>query len=73
MGGHINNAGYPDGRKSIRHYHPGDDTLAVTSNMAWPRWYPTVTLLPNRQIMVYGGTPGVGAGSPINKIYEVWY
>ena len=72
MGGHVANAGYPDGRRSIRVFTDGDPGLGVASNMTWPRWYATVTLLPNKKILAYGGTQGAGAGTPVNPYYEVW-
>lgn len=72
MGGHVANAGFPDGRWSIRTFADGDSGLSLISNMTYPRWYATVTLLPNSKIMVMGGTQGVGAGTPVNPYYEIW-
>jgi hypothetical protein len=40
--------------------------------MRFPRWYATVTLLPNQQILIMGGTQGVGAGTAVNPMYEIW-
>ena len=72
MGGHVANAGYPDGRRSIRLFTDGDEGLAESSKMKYPRWYATVTLLPNHKLLAYGGTQGAGAGTPVNPYYEVW-
>ena len=72
MGGHVANAGFPDGRWSVRTFTPGDSYLNLATNMAYPRWYPTVTLLPNKKILVMGGTQGVGAGTAVNPYYEIW-
>ena len=38
--------------------------------MSFPRWYPSVTLLPNQKIMVMGGTQLTRLNK--NKYYEIW-
>jgi len=72
MGGHVANAGFPDGRWSIRTFTNGDPGLNLVRNMTYPRWYATVTLLPDSRILAMGGTQGVGAGTPVNPYYEIW-
>ncbi|GAX79179.1 hypothetical protein CEUSTIGMA_g6619.t1 [Chlamydomonas eustigma] len=72
MGGHIANAGFADGRWGIRTFSNGDSGLINVTNMRYPRWYPTVTLLPDERVMVMGGTQGVGAGTAGNPYYEIW-
>ena len=70
VGGHKENAGYPYGMKSLRIF---DRSLAVAAlnkvgEMSWARWYPTATLLPDGKVFIIGGTQGVGAGTPGNKV-----
>lgn len=72
IGGHQDNAGYPSGMMSIRTYTAGQPALIKVTNMRWKRWYPSITLLPDRQILITGGTQGVGAGTAYNPYYEVW-
>jgi hypothetical protein len=72
MGGHVANAGYADGRWSIRTYTDGTPALIKATKMQYPRWYPSVTLLPDEKVLVMGGTQGVGAGTAANPYYEIW-
>jgi hypothetical protein len=72
MGGHIANAGFPDGRWGIRTYTLDTPALINVTNMRYPRWYASVTLLPDERVMVMGGTQGVGAGTANNPYYEIW-
>ena len=72
MGGTIGNkAGtLKDGRFGITIYSPGNVKLNLVGNMSFPRWYPSVTLLPNQKIMVMGGNQVLAP--KINKYYEIW-
>ncbi|KAG1679121.1 hypothetical protein FOA52_000476 [Chlamydomonas sp. UWO 241] len=72
VGGHKENAGFPSGLKSIRTYTNGQESLVKVTEMAWARWYPSATLLPDSQILIMGGTQDVGAGTARNPYYEVW-
>ena len=62
-------AKFQDGRYGIRIYSPGSVSLNLAGNMSFPRWYPSVTLLPNQKIMVMGGIQLTGN---ITKYYEIW-
>lgn len=70
-GGHKENAGYPSGLLSIRTFTQGQPSLWKVTNMRYPRWYATSTLLPNSKILIMGGTQNVGAGTASNPFYEV--
>lgn len=72
VGGHVANAGWPAGIQSIKTYTYGDSALVKVTKMRYPRWYATATLLPNRQVLIMGGTQGVGAGTAQNPYYEIW-
>jgi hypothetical protein len=72
VGGHIANAGWPAGIQNIRTYSFGDSGLSYSTKMQFPRWYATATLLPNQQVLIMGGTQGVGAGTANNPYYEIW-
>ncbi|KAG1677741.1 hypothetical protein FOA52_001053 [Chlamydomonas sp. UWO 241] len=72
VGGHVENAGYPSGIQSIRTFTDGQPSLYKVTNMLYPRWYPTITLMPNKQHIIMGGTQGVGAGTKSNTYYEIW-
>jgi hypothetical protein len=72
VGGHIANAGWPAGIQHIRTYTAGEPSLTLVTTMRYPRWYATATLLPNQQILIMGGTQGVGAGTANNPYYEIW-
>ena len=56
------NAGWIDCMKSVRYFDPSKNELVKVAEMAVKRWYPTATLLPNRKVLIMGGTQGVGAG-----------
>ncbi len=36
------------------------------------RWYPTLTLLPDNQVMIMGGTQQVGGSGNGNRQYELY-
>ncbi|KAG2430907.1 hypothetical protein HXX76_009880 [Chlamydomonas incerta] len=75
VGGHQANAGYPDGMKSVRTFNRTctDLQLRKTVEMGWKRWYPSATLLPDGNVLVMGGTQGVGAGTANNPFWEMYY
>ena len=50
VGGHVLNAGWPAGIQNIRTYKDGDLGLEYVMTMRYARWYPTATLLPNKQV-----------------------
>ncbi|EFJ40873.1 glyoxal or galactose oxidase [Volvox carteri f. nagariensis] len=72
VGGHIAKSGYADGLKGVRIFSRRTLTFKRITNMSYPRWYPTATLLPSGKVTIMGGTklPGDGAGK--NPIYEIW-
>eukprot|EP00798_Chlamydomonas_sp_ICE-L_P026983 gene26984-8998_t len=72
VGGHRDNAGWSSGLQSMRLLNEGTSNLDKIGIMAYPRWYPTATLLPNKKIMIMGGTQDVGAGTAVNPFYEIW-
>ena len=47
-------------------------SLTPPSGLPLPPRYPTATLLPNKLIMIMGGTQQVGAGSANSPVYEIW-
>lgn len=72
VGGHRENAGWPSGMHSIRTFTNGQPSLYKATSMRYARWYPSITLLPDSQILIMGGTQGVGAGTTPNPYYEIW-
>ncbi|GIL60167.1 hypothetical protein Vafri_14781 [Volvox africanus] len=72
VGGHIAKTGYADGLKGVRIFSRKTLTLHRITNMTFPRWYPTATLLPSGKVTIMGGTVLPGAGSAKNPIYEIW-
>ncbi|KAG2445014.1 hypothetical protein HYH02_008883 [Chlamydomonas schloesseri] len=75
VGGHQANAGYPDGMKSVRTFNRTctDLQLRKVVEMGWKRWYPSATLLPDGNVLIMGGTQGVGAGTANNPFWEMYY
>jgi hypothetical protein len=65
-------ADFPDGRFSIRTFTDGDPGLVLAGDMQFARWYPTVTLLQDRTVLVMGGTEYAHDYTAIIKYYEIW-
>lgn len=58
------NLGARLGSKHINTFDPNSSSWSRTGTMAQGRWYPTVTALPNRELLVIGGnkdTPPLGS------------
>ncbi|GIL60209.1 hypothetical protein Vafri_14781 [Volvox africanus] len=72
VGGHIAKPGYSDGLKGVRIFSRRTLTLHRITNMTFPRWYPTATLLPSGKVTIMGGTVLPGSGTGKNPIYEIW-
>ncbi len=47
-------------------FNPGNNALTASGTMAYPRWYPSITSLPNGDKLVLGGaiSPGIGEATP---------
>jgi hypothetical protein len=70
-GGHIsNNHGLP----AAAIFDPASETWSTTAPMSRGRWYPTVTSLPNGEVLVLAGTDESGAEVAIPEIWNgsVW-
>ena len=67
-GGHIaDNLGLPD----LNFFNPGTQTWTKSSNpMAYGRWYPTTTTLPNGEVLTLAGTNQQGDTVPIPEVYR---
>ena len=52
-------------------FDPSANTWTVLPNMAYPRWYPTVTMLPDKRLIVTSGeTTCNGCDATIQEIYD---
>jgi hypothetical protein len=67
-GGHILNH---EGLPIANVFNPTNESWTVLPNMAYPRWYPTVTTLPNGQVIVTSGETNCdGCYVPTQEIYD---
>jgi hypothetical protein len=51
-------------------FNPGNNALTASSTMAYPRWYPSITSLPNGDKLVLGGAISPGMGEPTPELYH---
>ncbi len=66
-GGHVaDDVGLPIGRI----FDPGTNTWSSTPNMSYARWYPTLTTLPNGNVLTMSGEVNcAGCDTPIPELY----
>src|SRR5439155_25981158 len=60
-----------DGENKASIYDPRANTWTRVPDMNDGRWYPTVTLLPNGDILVIGGTKDPGIVNALPQVYQV--
>lgn len=66
-GGHVTDL---HGLPNANLFDPATDTWTALPAMAWGRWYPTVTTLPNGEALVLGGTDEQAADVTIPEIWN---
>jgi hypothetical protein len=54
-------------------FNPAQNTLTSTVQMMYPRWYPSITTLPNGDKLVLGGLLTTSTGVPTPEIYSANY
>jgi galactose oxidase-like protein/Big-like domain-containing protein len=60
------------GLKSTLAFNPNTESWTTLADMAYARWYPTTTILPDGRIIVSSGeVNGVGTDEPIHEIYNL--
>ncbi|MCX7600439.1 MAG: DUF1929 domain-containing protein, partial [Meiothermus sp.] len=63
------NLGTPNGSLHTNIFNPATKTWTRGPNMRAGRWYPSVTPLPNGELLITGGQTETGAN---NTVHEVW-
>jgi hypothetical protein len=57
---------------NVNIFSPANNTLTAAGQMSFPRWYPSITTLPNGDKLVLGGqfspTPAPGVGEPTPEV-----
>ncbi|HEY8032808.1 MAG TPA: galactose oxidase early set domain-containing protein [Methylocella sp.] len=51
-------------------FNPRNNTLTASGTMTYPRWYPTITSLPNGDKLVLGGSVSPGVGETVPELYH---
>ena len=60
------NAGVAD----VNIFDPADNSLTPTDPMAYARWYPTITTLPNGELLLHGGRNGEFQPTRTPEVYS---
>ncbi|HKU62593.1 MAG TPA: galactose oxidase-like domain-containing protein [Gemmatimonadales bacterium] len=68
VGGAISTTGNPKGDSRGTIYNPATNTFTAATPMAQGRYYPTLTMLPNGQVLAFSGSDQTGAPVTIPEV-----
>src|ERR1700730_2529378 len=54
-------------------FSPTQNTLIKSGQMTYPRWYPSITILPHGDKLVLGGSVTPNVGEPTPEVYSATY